>query len=75
MKKRFTKWYIEKGYTFDYKFVKTGEHELGMEPYFNCPWWVKPLCVFFSPSIYVREVTLKGFGETFSGLLKGKNSK
>ena len=59
IKKRFTRWYIKRGYTFGYKFVKTGRYELGMESYFKCPWWVRPLCAFFSPSIYVHDVTFK----------------
>lgn len=57
--KRFTRWYIKKGYTFGYKFVETGKYELGMESYFKCPIWVRPLCIFFSPSIYVHYVSIK----------------
>lgn len=42
IKKRFTIWYIRRGYIFD---PETG---------FECPFWVKPLLIFFSPSVYTH---------------------
>lgn len=44
IKKRFTMWYIRRGYIFD---PETG---------FECPFWVKPLLIFFSPSVYTHIV-------------------
>lgn len=44
--KRFTLWYIRKGYSFVYT-------------YFDCPWWLRPLLIFFSPDIYFAEVGRK----------------
>ena len=60
MRKRFTKWYFKRGYRFGYNF--------GPKNYFSddlvdtgvavwdCPWWVKPLLIFFSPSVYFYEL-------------------
>ena len=60
MRKRFTKWYVKQGYRFGYKFepksyfsddlVDTGV------AFWVCPWWVKPLLIFFSPSVYLYEI-------------------
>ena len=44
IKKRFTMWYIRRGYIFN---PETG---------FECPFWVKPLLIFFSPSVYTHIV-------------------
>ena len=63
IKERFTRWYIKKGYTFDYGFKETGKYEFEMEMHFDCPRWVKPLCVFFSPSVYLHDVTMPRFRE------------
>lgn len=49
---KFTKWYVKKGYTFSYAFAKPGEEP---KVFYKCPIWVKPLLIFFSPSIYTRE--------------------
>lgn len=49
MRKRFTKWYFKRGYRFGYK-VNTGV------AVWDCPWWVKPLLIFFSPSVYFYEL-------------------
>lgn len=43
--RKFTYWYIERGYKFGY-------HPSG-QAYWVCPWWVRPLLIFFSPSIYM----------------------
>lgn len=44
LKVKFTKWYIKKGYKFGY--------DKNREAYWICPWYVRPLLIFFSPSIY-----------------------
>ena len=49
MRKRFTKWYFKRGYRFGYK-VDNGV------AVWDCPWWVKPLLIFFSPSVYFYEL-------------------
>lgn len=56
IKKRFTIWYVRRGYIFD---PETG---------FECPFWVKPLLIFFSPSVYTHIV----FGEwVYKNLMAG----
>lgn len=58
IKERFTKWYIKKGYTFGYALHRIDfDDPFYQEPIaiFDCPWHVKPLLWFFSPSVYFRE--------------------
>ena len=50
LKKRFTKWYVDKGYLFGYDFTDNPT-----ESSFVCPIWVRPLLIFFSPSVYLNE--------------------
>lgn len=50
LKKRFTKWYIDKGYLFGYDFTDNPT-----ESSFVCPIWVRPFLIFFSPSVYLNE--------------------
>lgn len=59
LKKKFTKWYFEKGYGFGYDYRN--------EAVFVCPLWVKPLLFLFSPSIYVHDLIGWPYGgrETF----------
>lgn len=46
LRHKFTEWYVKRGYTFIYnKFQPT-------EATYDCPWWVTPLLIFFSPSVY-----------------------
>lgn len=45
IKKRFTIWYVQRGYTFGHT-----------DSVFECPFWVKPLLIFFSPSVYTQFV-------------------
>lgn len=74
--KRFTKWYVKRGYTFGYDFsgvpvVKYGPFRapLGVpDSQFTCSWWVKPLLIFFSPSVYYVETTGRLLSE---GLMEG----
>ena len=51
IKKRFTIWYAQRGYTFD---PRPDEEHTGSA--FECPFWVKPLLIFFSPSVYTHIV-------------------
>lgn len=79
---RFTKWYIKRGYEFgyhmthflDYDYASYATDLYGMcgkvESYFKCPWWVKPLLVFFSPSVYTVEAQGKCFVKGFEEGLK-----
>ena len=59
IKKRFTKWYVKKGYKFFYDSSNIAV--------WRCPWWVKPLLIFFSPSVYFMN-----YGKLFAdGFMKG----
>ena len=59
IKKRFTKWYVKKGYRFGYDYSNVAV--------WNCPWWVKPLLIFFSPSVYFMN-----YGKLLAdGFMKG----
>ena len=51
IKKRFTIWYVQRGYTFDPRPDKGSTDSV-----FVCPFWVKPLLIFFSPSVYTHIV-------------------
>lgn len=53
LNRRFTKWYVKRGYVFGYTGI--------IEPFYICPWYVRPLLIFFSPSVY--------FKETYSGMV------
>lgn len=74
----FTKWYVNRGYAFGYDFTNTPVFDdgylklpMGMpKVVWNCPWWVRPLLIFFSPSTYVMESYSKPF---FEGLIEGMN--
>lgn len=58
LKERFTIWYINRGYLFGYALHHIDFDEpIYPEPMaiFDCPWYVKPLLCFFSPSVYFRE--------------------
>lgn len=50
IKQRFTKWYVNKGYLFEYDFTVNPT-----ESSFVCPIWVRPFLIFFSPSVYLNE--------------------
>lgn len=47
IRRAFTKWYIKRGYRFGYDIGSNA-----IKAYWICPFWVKPLRIFFSPSIY-----------------------
>ena len=57
LRRRFTYWYIKRGYIFGYD-----DH---MNTIWKCPWWVKPLLIFFSPSVYFRRKYGELFCESF----------
>lgn len=69
----FTKWYVKQGYTFGYNFygipiVSDDVFKIpcGMpKACFSCPLWVKPLLIFFSPSVYTRETIGRNIAEGF----------
>ncbi len=73
LRKRFTLWYVKRGYTFGYKPVPmfTDADHIFATPaelpdtYFICPFWVKPFLVLFSPSIYFMETMGKLLAEAF----------
>lgn len=58
-RRQFTKWYVKRGYTFTYDLSN-----------FDCPLWVKPLLIFFSPSIYCVETSGQLITETFQRYLE-----
>ena len=73
IRERFTKWYIKHGYTFGYDFTDVPMYDDGVlriplyppEGVFNCPFWIKPLLIFFSPSVYFHEVYVRVMCEEF----------
>lgn len=76
----FTKWYVKRGYTFGYDFTDVPVYTDGYlstpggmpKVRFNCPKWVKPLLIFFSPSVYQQETLAKYIIEGFEeGLRSG----
>ena len=67
-KKRFTKWYVKRGYKFGY--------DSSHVAIWHCPWLVKPLLCFFSPSVYCAENFGKLYADAFmEGLKKGMGAK
>ena len=64
-RKSFTEWYFDKGYDFLYR-------ENSLEPKWICPWYVKPLLIFFSPSVYLNRCYKDYFVDGFEGSLKGE---
>ena len=63
IKKRFTKWYVKNGYKFGY--------DSSHVAVWHCPWWVKPLLIFFSPSVYFM-ICGKMFTDGFLRCLKNE---
>lgn len=60
VKKRFTKWYIRKGYRFYYKVRFNGDTPKAK---WLCAWYIRPLLIFFSPSVYFYDVYSKVIAE------------
>ena len=53
MKQKFTKWYVKRGYQFEYDFMDP--LMCTSKPIWTCPLWVRPFLIFFSPSVYCQE--------------------
>ena len=86
IKRRFTKWYVKKGYKFGYDFHNCemigGDDVFPPMPVTQpkavwlCPWWVKPLLIFFSPSVYTMETLRRQFYDGFmEGVKKGMEAR
>ena len=43
MRRRFTQWYVNRGYTVRFEYGR---------PVYKCPWWVRPFTFLVSPSAY-----------------------
>ncbi len=65
LRKKFTKWYVKKGYTFGY------DGYLPSSAVWICPWYIKPLLFLFSPSVYYIEITTNHF---YNGFMEGLQS-
>lgn len=73
IKKKFTLWYIKKGYTFGYEYSGTEfvyydnkKVPLGKPAaVFKCPVWVRPFLIFFSPSIYMQKTNRQQIVQSF----------
>lgn len=53
IKRRFTEWYIRKGYRFYYKVRFNGDIP---EARWISPWYIKPLLILFSPTVYFYKM-------------------
>lgn len=77
-KRKFTKWYVKRGYGFGYNVDSVYIDSENMFSYptraydavFTCPWWVKPLLIFFSPSVYFMEAYGRIVAESFEQGMK-----
>lgn len=67
---KFTEWYVKRGYTFTYN-----KPPCMTEATYNCPWWVKPWLIFFSPSVYFRLVYGTLFADIFNKGLESVNNE
>lgn len=71
IRRAFTKWYVDRGYTFRYEIPPLGTIEDCA--IWDCPWWVRPLLIFFSPSTYFAYKVGNEVVEYFMrGLLHGE---
>ena len=76
-------WYIKRGYTFGYDFSDIPVYHCDAikipggipKAIYNCPWWVKPLLIFFSPSVYYMRTYGKLLAEGFAEGLKSVHIK
>ena len=84
IKRRFTKWYVKKGYNFGYDFTEVPVYGDGFmkipagmpKAGWTCPWWVKPFLFLFSPSVYVSEAWGKQAVDGFmAGIQMGMEAK
>ena len=73
LKECFTRWYYRKGYRMYYENCDYGDLVASMS--FECPWWIMPLLIFFSPSIYFIEYQ-KEIGRWYEeGIKQGMKEK
>ena len=78
IKKRFTKWYVKKGYKFGYDFTDVPVYDDGFmktpagvpKAVWHCPWFVKPFLFLFSPSVYAIYDWGKQISDGFMAGLK-----
>lgn len=71
IRRGFTKWYVDRGYTFHYGIPHLGTIETCAV--WSCPWWVRPLLILFSPSIYYSYKVANEMVDYFiQGLLCGE---
>lgn len=84
IRKKFTKWYVKKGYKFGYDFTDVPVYDNGFmktpagmpKAVWHCPWWVKPFLFLFSPSTYVMQTTAKQISDGFmAGFMNGVEVK
>ena len=68
LRHKFTEWYVERGYVFGYEFP-------GAIARWYCPWRVKPLLIFFSPSVYFRLVYGNLMVDSFNKGIERKGEK
>lgn len=78
IRRAFTKWYADRGYTFRYEIpplgnpAATGKFSIDTCAVWDCPWWVRPLLIFFSPSVYVAyKIANEAVGAFEQGLREG----
>lgn len=63
LRKKFTKWYYKKRYTFGYLCTKA---------FWKCPFYIRPLLIFFSPSQYFICTAEEYVGHFKQGLTEGQ---
>ena len=66
LNRKFTEWYVKRGYEFYY---------VGMESRFRCPWYIKPLLILFSPSVYFQKAWGEKIVEWFEEGIKSQSEK
>lgn len=83
IRRAFTIWYIKRGYTFGYDFTGVPVYDDGFmrtpmgipRAAWTCPMWVRPLLIFFSPSVYGMETYGKAITEGFERGLRSAVKK
>jgi hypothetical protein len=84
IKRRFTKWYVKKGYKFGYDFADVPVYNDGFmktpagipKAVWTCPWCVKLFLFLFSPSVYATEDLGKQLVDGFiAGMQMGMEAK
>ena len=87
LRRAVTLWYVKRGYTFEYDFSNVsiyGDDYIAVPgnlptSVWHCPWWVRPLLIFFSPSVYTIEtfskLVVQGFNQGFTEELQVSRQK